>query len=95
MLTKHMRKMSNMSSTVLNHKLKRYGHIFELIGNTPMVRINRMNPNPRVEICEVGRVQPDGFSQGQNRFADDREGRKRGQSDQRQARALRLHEISL
>lgn len=51
MLTKHMRKMSNMSSTVLNHKLKRYGHIFELIGNTPMVRINRMNPNPRVEIC--------------------------------------------
>jgi cysteine synthase B len=40
-----------MSSTVLNHELKRFGHIFELIGNTPMVRINRMNPNPRVEIC--------------------------------------------
>jgi len=25
-------------------------HIFELIGNTPMVRINKMNPNPNVEI---------------------------------------------
>jgi len=25
-------------------------HIFELIGQTPMVRINKMNPNPNVEI---------------------------------------------
>jgi cysteine synthase len=25
-------------------------HVFELVGNTPMVRINRMNPNPNVEI---------------------------------------------
>jgi len=25
-------------------------HVFELIGNTPMIRINRMNPNPNVEI---------------------------------------------
>jgi cysteine synthase B len=25
-------------------------HVFELVGNTPMVRINRMSPNPNVEI---------------------------------------------
>jgi cysteine synthase len=30
--------------------MKRVNHVFELIGQTPMVRINRMNPNPRVEI---------------------------------------------
>ncbi|MEM2130325.1 MAG: cysteine synthase family protein [Candidatus Bathyarchaeia archaeon] len=30
--------------------MKRVNHIFELIGNTPMVRINKMNPNPNVEI---------------------------------------------
>lgn len=33
-----------------NREVKRYGHVFELIGNTPMVRINRMSPNPNVEI---------------------------------------------
>ena len=27
-----------------------YNNILETIGNTPMVRINRMSPNPRVEI---------------------------------------------
>ena len=30
--------------------MNRVSHIFELIGNTPMVRINKMNPNPNVEI---------------------------------------------
>ena len=30
--------------------MHRANHIFELIGNTPMVRINKMNPNPNVEI---------------------------------------------
>lgn len=30
--------------------MKRVNHVFELIGKTPMVRINKMNPNPRVEI---------------------------------------------
>jgi cysteine synthase B len=33
-----------------NRDLRRYGHVFELVGNTPMVRINNMNPNPNVEI---------------------------------------------
>jgi cysteine synthase B len=32
------------------HTMHRASHIFELIGNTPMVRINKMNPNPNVEI---------------------------------------------
>jgi cysteine synthase B len=31
-------------------RMSRASHIFELIGNTPMVRINKMNPNPNVEI---------------------------------------------
>jgi cysteine synthase len=30
--------------------MKRVNHVFELIGKTPMVRINNMNPNPRVKI---------------------------------------------
>ena len=30
--------------------MRRFRHVFELIGNTPMVRINNMNPNPNVEI---------------------------------------------
>jgi cysteine synthase B len=30
--------------------MNRASHIFELIGNTPMVRINKMNPNPNAEI---------------------------------------------
>lgn len=30
--------------------MKRVSHIFELIGETPIVRINKMNPNPNVEI---------------------------------------------
>jgi cysteine synthase B len=30
--------------------MNRASHVFELIGNTPMVRINKMNPNPNVEI---------------------------------------------
>ncbi|MEM0313974.1 MAG: cysteine synthase B, partial [Candidatus Bathyarchaeia archaeon] len=30
--------------------MRTVNHVFELIGNTPMVRINRMNPNPNVEI---------------------------------------------
>jgi cysteine synthase B len=30
--------------------MNKASHIFELIGNTPMVRINKMNPNPNVEI---------------------------------------------
>jgi len=33
-----------------NREVKRFGHVFELIGNTPMVRINNMSPNPNVEI---------------------------------------------
>lgn len=28
-----------------------YQNILELIGNTPLVRLNRLNPNPRVTIC--------------------------------------------
>lgn len=28
-----------------------YGNILDTIGRTPMVRINRMNPNPAVELC--------------------------------------------
>jgi cysteine synthase len=35
---------------MLNRQLRRFGHVFELIGNTPMVRINRLSPNPKVEI---------------------------------------------
>lgn len=30
--------------------MKRARHVFELIGETPIVRINKMNPNPDVEI---------------------------------------------
>lgn len=30
--------------------MHRASHIFELTGNTPLVRINKMNPNPNVEI---------------------------------------------
>ncbi|MCW4047170.1 MAG: cysteine synthase family protein [Candidatus Bathyarchaeota archaeon] len=30
--------------------MRKVNHVFELIGQTPMVRINKMNPNPRVEI---------------------------------------------
>jgi len=30
--------------------MHRASHIFDLIGQTPMVRINKMNPNPNVEI---------------------------------------------
>jgi len=30
--------------------MKSASHVFELIGKTPMVRINKMNPNPHVEI---------------------------------------------
>jgi cysteine synthase len=30
--------------------MKKADHVFELIGHTPMVRINKINPNPRVEI---------------------------------------------
>jgi len=30
--------------------MKRVAHVFELIGNTPLVRINKMNHNPKVEI---------------------------------------------
>jgi len=30
--------------------MRKFGNVFELIGNTPMVRINNMNPNPNVEI---------------------------------------------
>ena len=30
--------------------MNRADHIFELIGNTPLVRINKMNPNPNAEI---------------------------------------------
>jgi cysteine synthase len=30
--------------------MKRATHVFDLVGKTPMVRINKMNPNPRVEI---------------------------------------------
>lgn len=30
--------------------MRTVNHVFELIGNTPMIRINRMNPNPNVEI---------------------------------------------
>ena len=30
--------------------MKKVEHIFELIGDTPLVRINNLNPNPQVEI---------------------------------------------
>ena len=30
--------------------MKKVSHIFELVGETPIVRINKMNPNPKVEI---------------------------------------------
>jgi cysteine synthase len=30
--------------------MKKATHVFELVGKTPMVRINKMNPNPHVEI---------------------------------------------
>jgi cysteine synthase B len=30
--------------------MKKVNHIFELVGETPIVRINKMNPNPNVEI---------------------------------------------
>ncbi len=40
----------DFSREMWNHELKRLGHVFELIGNTPMVRINKMSPNPNVEI---------------------------------------------
>lgn len=30
--------------------MRRVSHVFELIGKTPMVRINKLNPNPHVEI---------------------------------------------
>ena len=36
-----------------------YNNILETIGNTPMVRINRMSPNPQVEIY----AKLEGFNQ--------------------------------
>ena len=30
--------------------MKRVKHVFDLIGGTPMVKINNLNPNPNVEI---------------------------------------------
>ncbi|MCW4045769.1 MAG: cysteine synthase family protein [Candidatus Bathyarchaeota archaeon] len=30
--------------------MNRVSHVFELIGQTPMVRVNKLNPNPNVEI---------------------------------------------
>ena len=30
--------------------VRRVNHVFELIGKTPMVKINKLNPNPNVEI---------------------------------------------
>jgi cysteine synthase len=33
-----------------DNEMKVASHVFELIGRTPMVRINKMNPNPHVEI---------------------------------------------
>ena len=35
--------------------MKRVNHVFELIGGTPLVRINRLNPNPHVEL--YGKVE--------------------------------------
>lgn len=35
---------------MMNSKTKVYNNILETIGNTPLVRINKMNPNPNVEI---------------------------------------------
>jgi cysteine synthase len=32
------------------NRMKTAKHVFELIGQTPMVKINKMNPNPHVEI---------------------------------------------
>jgi cysteine synthase B len=34
----------------VGYHLRKVDHVFELIGNTPIVRISRMSPNPRVEI---------------------------------------------
>ena len=40
----------------------RVAHVFELIGNTPLVRINKMNPNPKVEIyAKLEGSNPMGF----------------------------------
>jgi cysteine synthase len=39
-----------LNVVVWGFEVNRVGHVFELIGKTPMVRINRMNPNPDVEI---------------------------------------------
>lgn len=44
------RRRDSVRKLAWNHELKRLGHVFELIGNTPMVRINKMSPNPNVEI---------------------------------------------
>jgi cysteine synthase B len=42
--------------------MKRVSHVFELIGNTPMVRINRITPTPHVEIyAKLEGYNPMGF----------------------------------
>jgi cysteine synthase len=33
-----------------NREMKTFRHVFELIGNTPTVRISKLSPNPKVEI---------------------------------------------
>ncbi len=42
-------------------KMKKVNNALELIGNTPLVRINRLNPNPNVEIyAKLERMNPTG-----------------------------------
>ncbi len=42
--------MSTCHQCVGDGKVKRVEHVFDLIGGTPMVRINALNPNPAVEM---------------------------------------------
>ena len=60
-------------------------NILETIGNTPIVRINRLNPNPNVTIyAKLEGFNPNRQHQGPHRTEHDRAGRKRGHADQRQ-----------
>jgi len=55
--------------------------ILELIGNTPLVRINRMNPAPGVELLAKLETRTRRVGEGPHRSADDRAGRGQRRPD--------------
>ena len=61
--------------------------VLELIGNTPLVRINRMNPVPGVEILvKLEMMNPGGSVKDRIGLTDDRAGRGHRRANARQDR---------